>query len=108
MPTIVSVTVVAGSGGSSVTADPDPVVIPAGVRGPIQWRITNSAADGWKFQMNGIDIAGAGTEFDQPSGGGQRVFTWNNNHTKPGQFKYTIRVSNDTTTVENDPSIMNR
>ena len=108
MPTRVSVTVTASAAGNSVTADPDPVIIPAGVRGPIQWTIANPAAEGWKFQRNGIDIANAGTEFDHPSGHGQRVFTWNNNHTRPGQFKYTIRVANDTGTAENDPSIMNR
>jgi hypothetical protein len=39
--------------------------------------------------------------------GGTRVFTWNNNHTKPGNFKYSVRVANDNAKAEIDPTIVN-
>jgi len=35
------------------------------------------------------------------------VFTWNNNHTKPGTFKYIVRVSNNESQVEVDPHVIN-
>lgn len=107
MPTIVQVTVHTKGTSHSVTVDPDPVDIAAGVRGPIQWQITNPAAEGWKFERQGIDIVSPGTEFDHPTGGGTRVFTWNNNHTKPGNYKYTVRVENNTAKAKLDPSIVN-
>ena len=107
MPIIVEVTVNTAGPAPSVTVNPDPVPIPAGVHGPIQWKITNPAAEGWKFQMHGIDIVNPGTEFDHPSGGGMRVFTWNNNHTQPGTYKYAVRVENDAAKAEIDPHIVN-
>ena len=107
MPTIVEVTISSVASTHSVTVVPDPVTIPPGVRGPIQWRITNPASEGWRFQTHGIDIVNADTEFDQPGGGGTPVFTWNNNHTKAGSYKYAVRVANNTATAEIDPSIVN-
>jgi len=107
MPTIVQVTVTTVGGTHSVKAVPDPVTIPAGEKGPIQWQITNDASEGWRFQHNGIDIANAGTEFDHPGGGGTRVFTWNNNHTKADNYKYAVRVANQHATAEADPFIVN-
>ena len=93
----------------SVTVVPDPVRIPQPVfHRPIQWLITNPASDGWKFQGQGIDIVNPGTEFDRPTGGGNRVFTWNNNHTKPG----TVQIcgqgrATNAARAEIDPAIMN-
>jgi hypothetical protein len=107
MPTTVDVTVNTIGPTHSVTVDPDTVTIPSGVHGPIQWKITNPAAEGWKFQMHGIDFVNPGTEFDHPTGGGGRVFTWNNNHTKPGTFKYAVRVENNTAKAEIDPHVVN-
>jgi hypothetical protein len=107
MPTDVQVTISTTGTTHSVSVAPDPVQIPPGVHGPIQWKITNPAAEGWKFQFQGIDIVNGGTEFDHPNGGGQRVFTWNNNHTKPGTYKYSVRVENDAAKAELDPTIMN-
>jgi hypothetical protein len=108
MPTTVQVTINTLGTTHSVTVVPDSVTIPVGERGPIQWTITNAASEGWKFQRNGIDIVNAGAEFDNPAGGGTRVFTWNNNHTKAGTYKYAVRVANDNATAEKDPSIVNR
>jgi len=107
MPTIVEVTVNTLGPTPSVTVSPDPVVFQAGVHGPIQWKITNPAAEGWKFQMQGIVIVNPGTEFDQPNGGGTRVFTWNNKHTKPGTYKYAAKVESSTSKAEIDPQIVN-
>ena len=105
MPTTVSVTITGAT--PQVSVDPDPVHISAGDHGPIQWKITNPASEGWKFQNHGVDIVNPGTEFDHPTGGGNRVFTWSNNHTKPGQYKYAVRVANDAARAEIDPTIMN-
>jgi hypothetical protein len=107
MPTTVDVTVNTQGGTYSIAVDPDPVAIAAGDRGPIQWRITNPASEGWKFRTKGIDITNPGTEFDHPTGGGQRVFTWNNHHTRQGQYKYAVRVENGTAQADIDPTIMN-
>ncbi len=107
MPTIVNVTITTTGSAHSITVAPDPVVIPVGTRGPMQWRITNPAAQGWKFRQKGIDIENPGTEFDRPSGGGNRVFTWNNKHTTPGSYKYAVRVENRTARADLDPTILN-
>ena len=107
MPTIVDVTINAAGSIPPIKVSPDPVVIPAGTRGPIQWRITNPASQGWKFRDKGIDIEKPGTEFDHPAGGGNRVFTWNNNHRQPGSFKYSVRVDQGTVKVDLDPTILN-
>jgi hypothetical protein len=107
MPTPVAVTVNTSGPTPSVTVSPDPVEIAAGDRSPIQWKITNPAPEGWKFQMQGVVIRNPGTEFDRPNGGGTRVFTWNNNHTKAGTYKYAVKVDNGTTRAEIDPQIVN-
>jgi hypothetical protein len=107
MPTIVNVTVKTVGATHSLVIEPDPVRIPAGVRGPIQWKITNPASEQWKFRRNGIEITNPGGEFDNPSGGGSRVFTWNNRHTKKQDYKYAVRVEKDGVEVFVDPTIMN-
>lgn len=107
MPTVIDVTVKTVGTTNSLVIDPDPVRIAAGVRGPIQWKITNPASEKWKFRRNGIEIVNPGGEFDNPGGGGSRVFTWNNKHTKPGTFKYAVHVEKDGVAVSVDPTIMN-
>jgi hypothetical protein len=107
MPTIVNVTVNTVGSTHSLVVDPDPVRVAAGVRGPIQWHITNPASENWKFRRNGIEITNPGGEFDTPRGGGSRVFTWNNKHTKAATYKYSVRVEKDGVEVFVDPTIMN-
>jgi hypothetical protein len=107
MPIVVDVTVNTAGGTHTLTVNPDPVHVPVGERGPMQWKITNPAADGWRFKARGIDIVNPGTEFDRPAGGGTRVFTWNNHHTRKDDYKYAVRVENGTARVELDPTIMN-
>ena len=107
MPTIVNVTVNTVGSTHSLVVDPDPVRVAAGDRGPIQWQITNPASEKWKFRRNGIEITNPGGEFDNPRGGGSRVFTWNNKHTKPATYKYSVRVEKDDVEVFVDPTIMN-
>ena len=106
MPHIVDVTV--GSGGT-VTANPDTLSIPAGDRQPIQWRITNPPTEGWRFKRNGIEIPNPGSppEFANPNGGGTRVYTWDNKHTRSGNYPYKIWVENDSGGAQLDPVIMN-
>jgi hypothetical protein len=107
MPTTVEVTVQTNGNQHSLKVEPDPVEIPAGVKGPIQWKITNPAPEGWKFGSHGIDIRNGGSEFTNPHGGGGRVFTWNNNHNTTQSYKYSVRVTNGSASVELDPTIMN-
>jgi len=107
MPTTVQVTVQTVGSTQTLVVEPDPVIIPPGIRGPIQWQITNPPSEQWKFARNGIDITNPAGEFDHPSGGGSRVFTWNNNHTKAGQYKYAVTVEKDGVQVSRDPTIMN-
>ena len=106
-PPEVNVTINTVGSTHSISVDREPVEIPAGERGPIQWKITNPAPEGWKFRRQGIDIVNPGTEFDRPNGGGSRVFTWNNNHTKPGSYKYSVRVEKGGVNVDLDPTILN-
>jgi len=107
MPTIVNVTVNTVGSTHSLVVDPDPVRVAAGVRGPIQWQITNPASENWKFRRNGIEITNPAGEFDNPRGGGSRVFTWNNKHTKAATYKYSVRVEKNDVEVFVDPTIMN-
>ncbi len=106
MPIEVQVTINTTGTAHSVTVSPDPLHIPSNVRGPIQWKITNPASAGWKFQTVGIDIQNPGGEFDQPHGGGSRVFTWNNKHTRKGSYKYSVRVAGPAN-VDLDPTMIN-
>ena len=107
MPTIVNVTVNTVGSTHSLVVDPDPVRVAAGVRGPIQWQITNPASENWKFRRNGIEITNPAGEFDNPRGGGSRMFTWNNKHTKAATYKYSVRVEKNDVEVFVDPTIMN-
>ena len=107
MPMTVDVTVNIVGSGHSLTVEPDRLDVPAGVRGPIQWKITNPASEKWKFRRNGIEITNPAGEFDTPRGGGSRVFTWNNKHTKPGTYKYAVHVERDGVPVSVDPTILN-
>ena len=86
---------------------PDPLPIPPGVKGKVQWTIMNPASERWRFQQHGIEIPTGGSEFDQPHGGGTRVFTWNNNHTRAGRYPYIVRVENNSGKVERDPFMVN-
>jgi hypothetical protein len=107
MPIVVEVTVVTAGGTNSIRVSPDPVNVPAGVRGPIQWRITNPPPDGWRFHAKGVDISSPGDEFDDHGGGGSLVYTWHNKHNRPGRYKYVVRVQKGGATVELDPIIVN-
>ena len=107
MPTTVEVTVKTVGSNHSLIVDPEDLDVPPGVRGPIQWKITNPASEGWKFQRNGIEITDPRGEFDNPRGGGSRVFTWNNKHPRREKYKYAVRVEKDGANAFVDPTIMN-
>ena len=107
MPHEVKVTINTTGSTHSITVVPEELSIPAGDRQPIQWKIQNPAQEGWKFRNKGIDIENPGTEFDHPTVGGNRIFTWSNNHTKPGRYKYWVRVESGGVNVDHDPTILN-
>jgi hypothetical protein len=104
MPNDVRVTVTVSGSTVTVQVDKPTIRFAVGERGPIKWTIDT---EGWRFQPKGIDIADHGGEFDSPAGGGSPVFVWNNRHTRPGTYKYTVRVQKGGATGELDPAIIN-
>lgn len=77
--------------GCKITASPHRLVVPAprGLK-KIDWYI---ATAGYVFAANGIVITTPGGEFEQPelSAKGNK-FTWNDKHTRAGEYKYAINV----------------
>jgi hypothetical protein len=73
----------------------------------LQWNIQTA---GWTFPQNGIAITpGNGTnQFRDPviAQNGTRFILWDNN-SSPGQFKYTVNVTNGQQTLSLDPYIVN-
>jgi hypothetical protein len=71
----------------------------------LQWTIQTP---GWTFPQNGISIADGDGEFHDPvmAEQGKRFIVWDNN-SSPGQFKYTVNVTNGRQTLSLDPYIIN-
>ena len=116
MPRIVRISVSTSRGRSSascsISVDPDPVPLAGighGNGARIHWDIVTP---GWKFvataSTNGIAIANHGTKFTNKgdSNGGRR-FTWQRDEVDEKTYQYTIRITDGTTMVAWDPSIVN-
>lgn len=76
----------------------------------IQWDIDPRSTPGWSFAANGIAIGNHGNKFGNSGpANGNRRFTWiRNPNQADGEFyKYSIGVTNGTTTVIVDPIIVN-
>lgn len=75
----------------------------------IQWDIPISQTGGWTFTSDGITLASNNGQFSNPTIAehGKR-FIWHNANTVGGQYKYTIKVTNGTTVLEWDPTIINQ
>jgi len=115
-----------------LTVRPDPLYFGPGEKGTITWHLETP---GFRFASKGIEIGqplvgppqktvtGNTTRevkrpeaqtrdvqdircASEPTGSGV-TFTCENAHTRPGVYKYTIRVTNGSTEIELDPFIMN-
>ena len=97
------------------TVDPDPLRFRTDQRNVmIVWRLEDSP--GFKFTGDGIRIDGEETASGlQPqneivegrlTANGEQ-FVWLNKNTRPGKYKYTIRLEGPGGVIENDPSIFN-
>lgn len=109
-PPSVMVTIVKAGTGFAIAVSQDPIEFRPGGRGAIVWKIDDAnSSSGWRFTSDGIEIRDSGGEFDDPRPGPQ-VFTWNNRNSKSGtnSYKYTIRVTDGTTTYALDPTIKNQ
>ena len=96
------------------TVDPDPLQFPVHQRNvTIVWRLE---APGFVFTADGIRIDGEETAAGlrpqteivdgRLTANGQQ-FVWLNKNTRPGKYKYTIRLQGPGGVVEKDPSIIN-
>jgi hypothetical protein len=100
--------------GTVISVKPDPIEVPR-ARGAvvIQWDLPRDAT--YRFDPRGIVIDGEQTggglrPQDQivNCGGGPRRITCTNHNSKPGRFKYTIRLLDaNQRLVEKDPQIFN-
>lgn len=97
------------------TVDPDPLKFPPHKRNvTIVWRIENSP--GFEFTTDGIHIEGEETAAGlrpqteivdgRVTANGQQ-FVWLNKNSRPGKYKYTVRLKGPAGVVEKDPSIVN-
>ena len=94
--------------GGVVSVSPDPLVFLKGEKDVrITWRL---GAQGLSFPENGIVIEGPKQDeiVDCKPGEGGRDFSCLNRHSRPGTYKYTIRVLQDGKALKPlDPNIMN-
>jgi len=87
----------------SVSPDPLPVT---GNNINIHWDIDTA---GWTFPSNGIVITDPGDEFSDPEvqNNGKR-FKWKDKNSSGGSYKYAINVTNGSTPLSLDPTIINQ
>jgi hypothetical protein len=104
----VTKTVTASSITIQVQVSPDPINLAGQGQGavPIQWDI---ATQGWSFAENGIAIGNPKFSNGGPANGNRR-YTWTRNPNQAdGQtYKYSISVTDGTSTVILDPNIINQ
>jgi len=95
-----------------INVSPDPINLKGHGHGavPIQWDIDPQSSPGWSFATNGIAISKPSNHFGHggPSDGNKH-YTWtrNPNQANGQHYKYSISVTNGTTTVIVDPGIIN-
>ena len=88
-----------------IVARPDLVRLPKSAEAvSIRWRI---GTRGWKFTDNGIVIHRNHNQFVARRHEGSQVFHWQSRNTDRRRYKYTVNVTNGTTTATRDPGIQN-
>ena len=89
-----------------VSVTPDPLPAGPGNNVNLHWNIVT---DGWTFPPNGIVIVNPGDQFSDPKvKNNGKQFKWKDKNSNDLSFKYTINVTNGTTTQSLDPTIVNR
>ena len=84
---------------------PDPVHVAPGTH-VIKWTMSSSTPSQFRFAPNGIAFQ-AGAPMSPAPGGGPRVFVLSDNNSSPGNYKYTINVTDGTRTCNLDPTVIN-
>ena len=75
----------------------------------IQWDIPQNQTGGWTFPATGIAISGNTGQFHGPGVVQQgKRFIWQDNNTDNQTYKYTVSVTNGTSTLTLDPNIINQ
>ena len=88
-----------------IVVDNDTIDVRRGNSPVLEWEIVTP---GYAFADNGIAINADGDEFTCRSGGADRQkFMCNDRHTKPGSYKYTIRLTGLPAVLPLDPWIVN-
>ncbi len=98
------VTVVSGR---YIVVDQEPIVVPKGARDfTITWELPRATA--YTFSEDGIVIADGRDEFKCNREAGRTRFTCVNRNSRPGRYKYTIKVMDgDKPLPPLDPIIIN-
>lgn len=89
---------------SNIAYAPEPIVVGEGSKPHMTWTIVTR---GWKFTDNGIDILKPDGEFHGKLKESDTVFKWKNKHTKSGNYKYDIYVTDGIQVCKKDPTIVN-
>jgi hypothetical protein len=88
-----------------IAVDSDTIDVPRGNSPVLEWEVVTP---GYAFADNGIAINDAGDEITcRPGEGTRQRFVCNNKHTKPGTYKYTIRLTGWPAVLPLDPWIVN-
>jgi hypothetical protein len=114
MPRIIRISVSTSRGPSSascsISVKPDPANLSGighGNGAHVHWDIVTA---GWTFVTtgNGIAIANHGTKFTRKGdSNGRRRHTWQRDEIDGKTYQYTIRITDGTTMIAWDPSIVN-
>lgn len=92
---------------NQVSVDRDPLDLRgSGPNVEIQWHI---ATQGWTFPDNGIVISGNDGQFHDGHMAQQGTrYIWTDNNSGGKTYKYTVNVTNGSTPLSLDPSIINQ
>lgn len=88
-----------------IVVKPNPVYVRKGQRNVLITWCMNTR--GWKFTRHGIVIGRNNRQFHAAEGGGSRTFRWLDRNNVKAYYKYTVNITNDTTTASRDPGIHN-
>lgn len=89
-----------------IVVDQEPIVIAKNERDiAITWQLPMGSP--YVFPDDGIVISSGGDEFNCHREDNKQRFTCKDRHSKPGRYKYTIKVDGPDRIEPLDPSIMN-
>jgi hypothetical protein len=88
-----------------IAVAPDPIIIEKGNKQDIGWQLQQGSP--YRFPNDGIVIKDAGDEFKCNREQAGLRFVCKNNHSKPGEYKYTIKLEGTPAVQPLDPWIRN-